>query len=828
MRKSIRYIIPFLTWLLPIIYLITGCAKDDSQFKDDLLTSLVDTVYAGEQGEVLLTNLTGGFYFDDAFRTQNRSEYGYSYWERKLIAGWEILDLKSNKIDTEPDVCIITPDKIERHFLSGVIETVECPIGLTGLLLTIDPGMQKGVIVKPMIDVRQIHEMESAFYNTQLHNESGTFVVSRTDKSGGFLAIAGISEKGFQQIDARLQIDHPLSEKLGRVSSTDVFQGSDYIYRSHKSFQISFGWGRTEEDAAFNADRILKTSPEWREERYKWMNNVLFTQAFTCDNRSFVRAFNWARLMLAGLMAERNGERFLITGIPHSPYPDGWFTMWSLDGIAASELSSETPLNLIDVIIDYQNQDSLSKKYGMFPGRISEDEIEYRIPEVGGLAAMKYQRLTNVMTKTDTVREDRLALALVTDLVGTLKYRMCQGLVVSGPYEHFLWDGPAAPEREGATIETQNFFTGLRNFLKGYKRLHMIADLPIALFDQSSFHMYYLAEYGNLTINPGGAPGVSGSYQIPLSWNIASQLFHNMLSGWGADRLRFLKEKSDSLDAQLYSMHDNMGLSFPLTGTWTLSSMYEIDRDTTQRVSIPLFDWYFDITGGKRRKKQEDRDFNSYFGEVGFRSLPSTDDNYQEAHLYYLDDAPHGTMSMGDVLLWTSGYLGDIYVSTNDQDSLLGLVNALAERIENASIIGGLPEAENNVQLIEGDNSVGNGIFAASQANFIYLVSTHILGLKPSRGNYIRIRPTIPEDWGNYRYDCSYLDGSFVFERVSRTDFIVSQNDIKPILRIVLDMSLPIARTAQVTVRLRPGERKHVSFSSEDGHIWKSKVVKYE
>ncbi|MCF7810867.1 hypothetical protein K9N50_07750 [bacterium] len=823
MKKLKTYILPLFIASILGIYLFTGCSQKEETQWGDLLVSLVDTVFAGQNREVFLSDLSGGFYYDDAFRDGKRSDYGFSRFGNRLIAGWQITSPDGKPLD-EPDFCYIRPRQIERHFLSGITETVECPPKQTGLLLTIEPDNVKQFNVKLFFDFRPLDSLESPEYNPVNIDESGAIVISRKDGFNGFIAVAGLSRKGVELTGIKHEIEHPYSDNIGRIGITSGYEALSYQHHSKKSLYISFGWGETKEKAIKNALSIYKNRTNGQNERIIWMKNILNQQAFYCENKSFEKAFNWARLNIAGLMLDRYNKQFLITGFPNSPYPDGWFTMTSLNGITASELSPETALNMIDVMIDYQNKDSLSDRYGMFPTKIKENKAEYRIPEIAGLAAIAYGSLTDLNDVKDTVREDRFALALVRDLVGTLKYRMCQGLVVNDSNEHFLWDGPAAPNRSGATIESQVLFHRSRSFLKDYRRLSLIADLPSALVNQKGYDTFYMAGYGNLAIEPGSVPGVSGTFDIPLPWYKVSSMFFDDISGWCADRLLYLNDNYK----RIYEIKNEYGLKLPLKAPWTLRSMYNISRDSTQRVSLPIVTELSIHSSGRLKGFYNSFIENNLIAETGFRTLGSNEVDFQDAHLYQLEEAPYGTMSKGDVLLWTSDLLARYYIKGNNLDSLLSLTEYLIDRVNNSGVAGGLPEAESG-SLVTGEyHAVGNSIFAASLASFIRIASEYVIHIEPARGNYLRIRPKLPKEWGNYKIECAYLDGRLTFERKSETVFRVSQEGITPILRLVLDMSTPLGRTAQLTVRLNPGDKQEIHFLTEDGEIWKSEVKDYE
>ena len=67
--------------------ILSACSDGErGVLERDYLTSLADTVYAGEERLVFLGDGTGGFYFDDGFGEDYEGEYGYSRFERRFIS----------------------------------------------------------------------------------------------------------------------------------------------------------------------------------------------------------------------------------------------------------------------------------------------------------------------------------------------------------------------------------------------------------------------------------------------------------------------------------------------------------------------------------------------------------------------------------------------------------------------------------------------------------------------------------------------------------------------------------------------------------------------
>lgn len=782
---------------ISFIFLIAGCSgKPKPLFCDNLLDMLVDTVYAGEKREVLLTDLTGGFYFDGAFRDQERGEYGFSFGERKLLAGWEILDMDGNRIDDEPDFCVVYPDLIERHYLSGVIEKVECPPSRTGILLCIYPGRRKGIIFRPLFDFRRLDREENPHYKSRQHEETNSLVIYRTDQTGGWLAATVHPDDRITAADSTFLLEHHYGELIGRSAFSHAYTTGDYHHKSQKPFMIGFGWGDSLKGAVLTSRDILLSATDWRAERQRWMKDVLTAFNFRCENHTLEKTFAWARLTLAGMLVQKKGEKFLITGIPYSPWPDGWFTCFSSGGIAAMEGDPQTSFELLDAIIARQNMDTLSSKYGMLPGKMNEDGPEYRVPEIAGLATMAYRGLTERITWEDTTRSDSLAVMLARDLVGTVKYRLHQGLVVNAANEHFLWDSPAAPDRKGATLETQILFGEVREFLKRYNRLDQIADIPPSLLLTRGS---WKAGISDDTERPMGYTATdAGDFIIPLPVGAAG--FYDATGRRWADRL-------------VYHQVGNKSIVLPP------------EMDSTRYVSIPI-SIIWDKLRGRDHASGILTDFTKagYIAEAGLRSLAESAVDYQADHLYQLDEAPYGTTSRGDVLLWTSWELAELYRRTERWDRMLNLVEALSQRVLSAGVIGGLPEAESGQVAGSTDNSVGSPVHSTSLACFIRIVAENIIGIKPARSNYVRVIPRVPDEWGNYRIESSFSGGSFSVERCSDGVWIVSQHGIEPNLSIGLNLSGTLGKSARHSLKLDPGDMVKVRFFLTDDKRWKCEV----
>jgi len=793
-----------------IAYCLIGCARSPAPLIDrSFIDGLADTVYVDQSREALLTDLTGGFYYDDGFRSSARGEYGYSRWERRYLAGWALFDLSGRPLDIDPELCIVHPEWVERHYGSGLSEIVEVPVGRPGLLITVKPRGRRGVSFRPEFDFRRLDREGAPSYLTDWDPESSTLVVARSDTAGGWLAVTGPAGTRLVRGVDRQRITHPKGELTGRVAISLVYLEGDLLVKGGGAVSFAIGWGVNRDSAATVAQQILKDRSHWRAARQERTQKTLEQFALRCEDRGFECAFAWARLMLAAMVVKQDGERFLITGIPYSPYPDGWHTMLSLPGLAASEGDPAVALRLMDGIIARQNRDTLSSQFGMFPGRIGEDEVEYRVPEIAGLAVVAVLRMRDRIAVRDTTREDSLVAALLRDMMGTIRHRLMNGLVFSGADEHFLRDTPAGPDRSGATIETQVLFGRLRAYIHDYPRRELLApDLPPSLLE-------YRGRWSSSVIRGPQSvvermadrlktqryvAGAEEVFDLPAPTFAAVAYYHFLSDGPCGDRLPF-RWKGDERELALLHPDYTVRIAQTLALGW--------HRPDDRRF----------LGQGLERGIQD-----GLVGQVGLRTLSPFEEEYQPVHLYRLDDAPSGTVSRGDVLLWSAGTLADMLRVTDNRDSLEHLAQALAARVTGAGVVGGLHEAENAEPISGSDNVVGSPVFSTSLAEFIRLVVENIIGFSPGSGSSLRLRPWYPEGWGVVTLEIEFAGGRFQVERLSGELWRVSQTGIESGLRVALDVHPAPGERGQSSLSIYPGQKAEVRFIPSGEGRWKSEV----
>lgn len=803
---------------------MTGCGKPENPLKDDTLALLVDTVQVGENREVFLTDMTGGFFYDNALGDPLRGEYGYSRLERKFIAGWQVLDLVGDTLDLNGEVSLVHPHFIERTYDSGLIERVECPFRQPGLLIDLEVKRHKQTLFRPQFDFRSLAEESSGEYSCEWNDEECILSVSLMHGTNGWVSLqfpAGSSFLPGREIE---RIYHDLGVITGRVSVSLVDIEGDILIRGGKA-TVAMGWGESREQSIAAAAEIMRNRKQTRADRIAWMQNIIDDRTFYCENRKFEAVHAWAELSLASLIYEAGNETFMLSGIPFNPCPDGWNTLYAIPGIVELPNGRQTAVELVRAVINRQNTDSLSVNYGMFPGKISGEEIEYRIPEISGLVALALEkvfpgagkRAVNQNAESDTTRIliegdttdykaqykflDECVLALLKDLLGTTENRIHAGFVLSDAKGHCLWDGPTAPDRAGATIESQLLLSAIRNYLMDYRRLQTIApDIPQSLLS-------YRSAYSSVTIFSGSSEISAftstplGEFSIPLDFRSSLSAMQDRRTGNWGDLIRI------NYNSQ--------------TEKYTPTEL-----DTTPRMTYPVFLGLLKENDRKASVKILDVLYrDGYLGEAGIRSLAEIDKNYEPEHLYYDVDSPCGTMSKGDVLLWTSYPLSRFMFNDERWDSLGAYTERLTDRLLIEGVIGGLHEAESNLPDVKGDKIVGNGVFASSLAGLVWIYNKALLSFDPRLERYLELEPRVPPGWGSYYIERGCYGGKVWIERIDEYTYKVGQRAIKPNLRIKLGVIIESGRETQQSLRLYPGDSVLVEFSKTDDGYWKGKVT---
>ena len=775
--------------------IFTACTSVDQRSIDSTyLAGLADTVYAGEKRLVFLGDGTGGFFYDDATGEAFEGEFGYSRFERKYVAGWELLNEAGEILNQGSDFTIIHPEYIQRVFPDGMVERIHSAYRKPGLLLEFE-AVDAGFIFSPIFDFRHLEKEESPLYVHDYDSPGNVVNIARTDGVGGWIAVA--FEDGadyYEELNTR-RFQYRFSELKGRPGVAVAFSVGEFRCNSQSSARFAIGWGVDLQTASRNASALLQNFDSEVEKRRDWLCGVLGKIILDCDDKEFIKSYAWARLLAAQLIAETQAGSVLLTGIPFDAHANGWFTCISLAGLTSLEFSPDQVYPLIEPILHKQNQNELSRDFGMLPGDITEDGADYRIPEIAGLVAISYNRLKNEGLTPDSTRDDKVAAALAKDLMGTCRYRLNHGLVSSDYNGHFLWDGPAAPDRSGATIESQVLFNKVRAFLKDYPRLEWLTPgLPRSLI------MGVGGRLGDLAATPLITVGKAGEFFQPLPAQAALGMFIDGSSDWWADRLAEKPETADGESPRL---------------------LKALDERVAQLIAV---DWNKPNDRRLAERILDHAESREMTGSTGYRSLSPFDADYQPGHVYLEETAPRGTVGNGDVLLWTCGMLADKYAATDQLDSLWTMIERLRERTLYQGATGGLAEAENSEPVDYLQEYTGNAIFAASTFEYIRAVCHRIFGYTPTHSPYMTLRPRFPESWGETRLEIQGQSGKIVLMREQDNMYRVKQSGVEPYLQLALEIVPEPGSRALGSLRLYPDAEAELEFVRSEKGQWKAKI----
>ncbi len=794
--QDIRLITITMILLVISFGLISGCGVENiASVNAEYIDSIADTLYSGESRTVFLSDGTGGFYFDDAFRLEDYGEYGFSYRERRLMAGWHITDEKIIDLTDDPLYCIVHPLRIQRYYASELVETVEMPINKTGIVISLRPPAGKTILFRPIFDFRRLDREVSGKYISHWHPEKQTLSISRVEDGSRWLAVSCPEGVTYRDDDIRHRFVYRKGELIGRPGIARAYSSGEFLIKGNKVVPFAVGYGNSEEKAVATAISIRDSLDILRSRRFEQIRQLLDKVFLRCDNKDFEKSFAWSRIVLSELIMVSEGERYLLTGIPFDPYPDGWQTCMAIPGLIACGFPPEEASDLLEGIIEKQNIDTTSDCYGMLPGAIREDSSEYRIPEIAGLAALALNRIKSLEVKPNYPRDERVYRALLRDIEGTARDRINNGLVTGEGGNHFLWDGYDAPSRSGAVIESQALFGAVREALKSYSSLDSISEgIPTSLITGTGGRKAITAGSPLLVV------GKSGTYQSTVDVKSAMQFFFDPKKKEWADRVVWGDSSGVVGNGKPRLIFEDR-LS-------NLLALYWFKAKDTRLIGNAL---------GHAREV-------GLIGEVGFRTLAEINEEFQPAHLYLSEKNPCGSKSYGDVLLWSVGILADMMTVTGNSDEVGNLTSHLMARIIQQGITGALPEAEDGSSVTDNPNSVGNVVYATSTAEWIRIACDILIGLDTGSGPYISLRPRIPEEWGNFEVITKRAGGTIRLRRVGANRWLVYQLGIKPYLQLALETYPEPGERALGSLRVYPGGEAELEFIQNEDGRWTSTV----
>lgn len=794
---------------LALVALLSGCSPDPFEGATEK-DEPVDTIWAGQTRQVVSADLTGGFYYDDVFRAPERGDFGYLRDDWRLVAGWRVVGSEGGRLDSLPVLGLAQFSRVERRWMSGLVEVLEAPPGIPGMMLTVKLPSGGGA-VRLEFDIRPLDREEAPAYQAYLEPNQPILCIARADTQGGWMAVH-YGKLRWVSGGQDYHVYHRWGELTGGVGASRVHVFGDFQARRGGTWSLAWGWGRTRPEAAQAAQSIAAAPHRWMRKREQWSQQVLASVVFDCAESRVVRAYDWARLVLTGMVYPRGGEWWCATGIPTELAPKTWHMLLSVPGAALVGKDWEYAGAWVATVLRRQNADTASACFGMLPSRMYPDSSQFRVPLMSALALQAIQALEEAKVELDSAALDTLAAAAGADLLGTVQRRMRDGLPVSGKGEHLLFDSPAAPSRAGSTIETVALFSILWRWVANRSRAgRAVPGLPGVLLERSGGE-----SLGMLTADGrrGLAGAVSllrrresyvvdayGALEMPLGSVTALSLFNLSLSRVP----RFA-------DLQPWSV-DSAGI-----GAWA-------EPDTTCRVAQALAAyWLFHGDRYRLEGMLEQWLKAGLVAPAGLRSLSPDAPDYEPSHLYRLDEAPQGTTSQGDVLLWTCGVLGDIYATLGRWGDYRALLDTLTDRLLEVGVVGGLSEAESSDPAPGEVFTPGAAVHLTPHAEYVRLMVRGVFGLQPIRGDLVVIRPHLPAEWGACRIGLRVGEGRLWVVRAGEFKWQLFQRGVEPELQVVLEYEYAPGRFARQQVGLSPGEVVQVTYSQSEGGVYRSSV----
>lgn|GEM_PF-2753984 len=766
--------------------LFSSCSPDQYYQPDDFLDSIADTINTAEGRQVFMADGTGGYYFDDAFRENGRSEYGFSRGERRILAGWSLIDDAGSSLIVDQEYAVTHPERIEFHYKNGLTTTIKIPMGIPGLIVSFEQKKKSTMIFRPEIDMRKLDREETPSYNHHWDSNRDVMTVSRNDSLGGWVAMSSVQRTLYRDSENFRRLAHEASGMIGSPDVSVSWSPGEFELKKGRKFTIILSWGKDEVAAIENMELLTIIIDSISIMRQQWALSVLDPINIKCDDLEFIKGYAWARLVAAQLSVDVGDKEMLMTGIPFDPYPHGFYTSQSILGLRAMGYADDRLISILKNLVSFQNHDIDLSRYGMIPGAITEDGPEYRIPELAGMVRYilnKFKRFQVV----DSASIAYFAWSLRENLRGTSRFRLKNGMVNSRGDEYLLWDSPNAASRAGATIESQVLLsTVMRNLYYGKSIESKYPDLP-QIITSGSGSLEQRLQSGDLW-----AFGQSGEYTIPLRKDGMYRPFVNYRDKTWVDLLQIDGGQINKISSSSFSQF--------LARYWQTWNYYNNSKDVMQNLTD-----------------------SEVIGKSGLRTMSPHSAEYNSEHKYLMPDSPRGTMTKGDIMVWSSGMLADTYWNLNAFDDITKLRDELTQRVLFQGVVGGLPEAEQP----ESDNiltsPIGNSIFLASITEYLRIIEYHILGIRLSHGIYFSIIPDFKESWGETELVIKNEWGTITVHLINPQLYRITQTGILPHLNFNLNPKYSLqdnGRTGLMSADIYPNEEVFIHFKKNESGKW--------
>jgi len=817
-NKRVKTFISALSLALALA-LIFGCRSRQSyEITFGFLDSLSDTIYPGDDKFALLTNGIGGWYFDDAFRSSERYEFGYWKWDKRYIAGWEIVSPTQGRLDRDLEMCIVYPRWVERYYKSGLIERIELPYKRDGIVLTLQFKRREDFIFRvlyagPKSITDEIKASSIPSPKCIDHSPVRSTADCPVDINNTLTIITA---------------DYRLSRLRGGKGGDELQIYEELLFTAKKKVRIAIGLSLSGQARAVGR-AILDSLEIWQAENSLAWRRTLDNYIFRCDDKLTEHAFNRAlvslnklytenthRIMMSNGSAEYRTEHFLLTGIPWTPFSNPFHLGLSIPGLSIADGSGARCVQLFETAAGVDGVNFYSSAIRPAPMQITPLRWAEVDPASFGLLARAYERVEKCYPEDITdLAEERMIKAAAWAVAKMLEApHLLLGYYTAGGSIPLY--GSRNTLKTGAAIETQVLFGLARRFLLEHPRREYILSRRVG--ENPQFHQVLTPNeplhFPNLPLSalegtrrwalsniPPVAFGLDNrQYLIPLTADAAMEAFHNRLSGNWYDRLLI-----DTTNIKL--CFDKRGNFFPPV-------------DSSQRsAAILALGWLkpeYPLLNAQLLAKAFENDLIT---ATGFRSLSPADSAYQGAHEYRPEEGSPGTTFNGDTWIWTCGRLADIYRLANDYERLWRLFDTLSVRMT-SNLIGSLPECENGEWQPNQDNITGDYSFASSLAEYIRLLNDDIWGIKPTSGIYLNIAPRLPTHWGRASLRFRRASVWITLERLSAMKWRIVQRGSREPLQLSMDLLSPDGDRITGSSPLHSDEPVELKIIQSDDRRW--------
>jgi glycogen debranching enzyme len=470
------------------LLVLAGCSHKHDLARpisiDEFAIEVTDT-----SREVAYTNKQAGFFYTESNRGHRSAWQGWNVMAKEILEDYQITDGGRPLRKTNVKSATVLPHQLQRHYDSGVRETVTLLDSLDALVIQIVDLNEKLVSIQPLFrDSRSLDD----------------FIVKSRD---GILLTA--QRKHLQRT---AKADYPVWIGIAATPSTistEVKERADTVgssfspaYLQVPVFSATATFiivaGDSEEETVALASLLSKQYKEHIAQRRARMENLLNRSFLRTDNSRFDKAFHWA-LLSADALIMNQVKKGIFAGLP-------WFNnYWGRDSFIALPGATLVTGNFAEAreilrsFAEWQQVNPGSPNYGRIPNLVTTGSMQYNTTDGTPrfvIALLEYFRHSNdtafVRTLYPVVRRSiQGALARHVDGYGFLRHGDAETWMdAAGPA------GPWSPRGDRANDIQALWCSQLK---AGAMLARLVHDTPnarlweqIAVAVRSNFNKYFI------------------------------------------------------------------------------------------------------------------------------------------------------------------------------------------------------------------------------------------------------------------------------------------------------------------------------------------------